>query len=193
MQTQTPTPTLGRIVLYCLTLDDEIKVGRRREVHTMEAHGISPGCNVANTIGQRLRDGMWPEGAQAHVGNPVCEGQVFPASIVAVWGESPDSAVNLQVLLDGNDVLWVKSTTVNRATDGKPTPGQFDWPQREAPKSEAAKMTPAQAINAAVAGDTVVINPAGDANVMKERPTVMPTSEANTPPATPNARSRSTR
>ena len=45
-------------------------------------------------------------GYQVHVGNPVHEGQVMPLIIVEVHSEGN---VNGQVILDGNDSLWVTS------------------------------------------------------------------------------------
>lgn len=54
-------------------------------------------------------------GSIVHVGNEVEQGKVYPAMIVAVWGTSAESAVNLKVFLDGNDELWV--TSVSRGTN----------------------------------------------------------------------------
>lgn len=123
-------PTLGRIVLYTFTIADADRINRRREVRCIAGEpDLARGPSVAETIGTRLNDGTWPEGAQAHVGNRVGEGQQAPAMIVAVWGDEPTSAVNLKVELDGTDVYWAKSVVVNQAADGKPTPGQFDWPK----------------------------------------------------------------
>ncbi|MBV6697446.1 hypothetical protein KV557_09950 [Kitasatospora aureofaciens] len=56
--------------------------------------------------------------------NPVQAGQVYPAVIVRAWGNRPDSAVNLQVLLDGQAQLWVTSRT---AGDDN---GTWLWPPR---------------------------------------------------------------
>lgn len=48
----------------------------------------------------------------------------LPAIIVAVWGESEDSAVNLKVETDGTiPALWRTST--NRGDE----PGQWNWPE----------------------------------------------------------------
>lgn len=57
-------------------------------------------------------------------GNQVDAGDVYPLVITRVWGDQPDSAVNGQVLLDGNDVLWVTSTSVGAG------PRHFAWPVR---------------------------------------------------------------
>lgn len=42
-------------------------------------------------------------------GNSVAAGDVFPLMITRAWGNTEGSAVNGQVLLDGNDSLWVTS------------------------------------------------------------------------------------
>lgn len=83
------TPTIGRIVHYTLTEMDAAQINRRRAHHAVD--------------GQR---------SQIHVGNVAREGDVFPMMITRVWGETPESAVNGQVFLDGNDTLWITSATV---------------------------------------------------------------------------------
>jgi hypothetical protein len=106
-------PSIGRIVLYQLSAQDAVVVNRRR------------------TTGQSIKERMvlvpveWADGAQAHIGNEVREGQTFPMLIVKVWGDTPEAAVNGQVFLDGTDVLWV--TSVTRMDDG---PRSWDWPPR---------------------------------------------------------------
>lgn len=55
--------------------------------------------------------------------NQVEEGQTFPMLIVRTWGDTPESSVNGQVFLDGDDVLWVTSRSVG---DGS---GHFAWPE----------------------------------------------------------------
>lgn len=57
-------------------------------------------------------------------GNPVAEGDTFPAIIVRVWSTDPGDGVNLQVWLDGPDMLWSCS---RREGDG---PGTWSWPPR---------------------------------------------------------------
>ena len=52
--------------------------------------------------------------------------------VVAVWGNTPESVVNLKVMLDGSDDYWVTSTSIEdeRADkDGNPvhTPGRYHW------------------------------------------------------------------
>lgn len=108
-------PTVGRIVQYTLTQYDADAINRRRA--DFQAF-LSFHCSSSHP-GQADADGH-----QAHVGNHVEEGDTFPALIVRPWGDSPESAVNLQVLLDGNDAYWATSRTVG---DG---PGHWHWPER---------------------------------------------------------------
>jgi hypothetical protein len=105
-------PTIGRIVQYVLTTQDAEAINRRR------------------TSGPKIQERMlsvppaWPAGAQAHIGNQLNAGEIFPMVICKTWGDQANSVVNGQVLLDGNDVLWVTSVSVG---DG---PGHFAWPKR---------------------------------------------------------------
>lgn len=92
-------PSIGRIVHYMLSASDADQINRRR----------TDGRSIAARIA-RLH---WPEGAQAHIGNPARAGQVFPMMIVAVdpppaEGEPYVSAVSGQVYLDGTDIFWAK-------------------------------------------------------------------------------------
>lgn len=91
------TPTIGRIVAYTLTAFDAAKIEQNR------------------TFGDYY-------GKPLYTGNRVAEGDVFPLLITRTWGDTPESAVNGQVLLDGNDSLWVTSTSVGEG------PGRFAWP-----------------------------------------------------------------
>ncbi len=45
------------------------------------------------------------------LGNPATPGSVYPLIITRVWGDTHGSAVNGQVMLDGDDTLWVTSVT----------------------------------------------------------------------------------
>lgn len=109
-------PSIGRIVHYRLSADDATQINRRR----------TTGASIA----QRMKYGddpqlkAWPAGAQAHIGNDAKEGDTYPMLITKVWGDSPSSAVNGQVLLDGNDVFWATSRCVGDL------PGSFSWPVR---------------------------------------------------------------
>jgi hypothetical protein len=94
-QTLGPAPTIGRIVHYTLSEDDAKAIHKRRS----DAAGL-------------------------HIGNAVDAGDVFPMMITRVWGDTPESAVNGQVLLDGTDVLWACS--VQQGTG----PRTWCWPPR---------------------------------------------------------------
>lgn len=108
----TMIPTVGRIVLYTLTDQDATEINRRR------------------TDGQKIRERMqvdppqWPSGAQAHIGNDVHAGDVFPMVICRRWGATPESAVNGQVLLDGNGAYWATSRVNGDNL------GNWQWPPR---------------------------------------------------------------
>jgi hypothetical protein len=67
----------------------------------------------ADRINRRRTDGA--------AGNGVRSGDVFPAVIVRTFG---GVAVNLQVFVDGDDVLWVTSRGEG---DGR---GSWSWPPR---------------------------------------------------------------
>ena len=101
-------PTIGRIVLYKLTTSDADAINRRR--------------NHAAAHLAEHRDAA--TGVQIHVGNGMAAGDIFPMVITRVWGTTPESCVNGQVMLDGNDLLWVTSSIVGTE------PGQFAWPVR---------------------------------------------------------------
>jgi hypothetical protein len=103
----------GRTVLYVLSQQDADQINRRRT------------SNAA--IRERIMTKGWPEGAQAHIGNPAAALDTYPMVVVRVW---PDEfgpgvpGVNGQVFLDGNDALWV--TNVREGTE----PGTWYWPVR---------------------------------------------------------------
>jgi hypothetical protein len=116
-------PTIGRIVQYRLSADDAKQINRRR------TDGQSIAARMKNAIPpQEGQNGDtiygWPAGAQAHIGNNVQEGDIFPMMITRVWGDNPTSAVNGQAYLDGTDVLWVTSACVGEG------PRTFSWPVR---------------------------------------------------------------
>lgn len=54
-------------------------------------------------------------------GNDVKVGDVLPATVVKTWGEWPESAVNLQVMLDGPGTYWCPSRVVGDV------PGSYHW------------------------------------------------------------------
>lgn len=98
-----PTPTPGRTVLYRLSATDAAAINRRRR-------------DFAASPGYADRTGY-----MGHVGNDALEGAVCPAVVVRVWDDT--DTVNLQVLLDGNDVLW--ATSCHEGNDV----GQWSWPE----------------------------------------------------------------
>ena len=112
--------TIGRVVLYRLHAQDAEKINRRRTTGSEIARRIS-----ANTC----KEGMdyagtathWPIGAQAHIGNEVKAGDIFPMIVTKVW--SP-GYVNGQVFLDGNDCFW--ATSVEEGVEGH----YWQWPPR---------------------------------------------------------------
>ena len=102
-----PEATVGRIVHYKLSKDNAEEINRRR--------------TTTNSIRDRIAESDWPIGAQAHIGNPVTEGQIVPAMVVAVWG---GNTINLQCFLDGCDCYWALSRQPGDL------PGQWSWPPR---------------------------------------------------------------
>lgn len=93
--------TTGQLISYTLNAADADMINRRR----------TTGAAIAERMKQDYQAGpRWPEGAQAHIGNPAAAGQSFPGVIVQIF--SPDSAdppCNLQVWLDGCDCYWATS------------------------------------------------------------------------------------
>lgn len=85
-------PGIGRIVHYTLNQADAGTVNRQRG-------NLSGRC-----------------------GNQASAGDVYPMIITRAWGDEPTSAVNGQVLLDGNDALWLTSVTVGEGER------HFAWP-----------------------------------------------------------------
>jgi hypothetical protein len=106
-----PVPTVGRIVLYRLTESEAAIIRQRRQDAKVN---LSQHRNGAT-------------GVQIHVGNSVHEGQVFPLVITAIFNpDSPALSVNGQLLLDGNDCLWVTSRPKGDAGEF----GTWSWPTR---------------------------------------------------------------
>ena len=101
-----PVPTPCRVVLYVLSEEDAADVNQQRR--------------------QAARLGKRRDGVQIHAGERAHEGDEYPMVIVRVHGDEPDahSPVNGQVLLDGNDTLWVRRRGVGEG------PGSWHWPAR---------------------------------------------------------------
>jgi len=116
---------LGRIVLYKLSSDDAAQINRRRTTGASIAERIKN--NNLPTQESRLGGDVldvpqkWPLGAQAHIGNSVTAGDVFPMLVTRVWSQG---YVNGQVFLDGNDSLW--ATSVTEGTEER----NWFWPPR---------------------------------------------------------------
>lgn len=89
-------PSIGRIVHYTLGENDVEVINQRR-------------ADYAQAAFTERRTAARTSGNQAHIGNQVTVGEVFPAMIVRVWGDDDTALVNLQVFLDGNDTLWATS------------------------------------------------------------------------------------
>jgi hypothetical protein len=64
---------------------------------------------------------LYNQRAVGGFGNNPHQGDIYPAMVVAVWGTTPDSAVNLKVMLDGTDTLWRTSRVVGDS------PGTYRW------------------------------------------------------------------
>lgn len=88
-------PTIGRIVHYTLTAQDADAINRRR----------ADACIRSKAIAEER------PGYVVHVGNSAAMGDVYPMMITRVWGDHEGAAVNGQVFLDGNDTIWVTSST----------------------------------------------------------------------------------
>ena len=93
---------LGATVLYRLTDQDAEAVNARRADARAHAALAPSGLASAGNYGRT--------GHVAHVGNDVRAGEQYPATVVRVW-PAPAASVNLQVHLDGTDVLWSTSVT----------------------------------------------------------------------------------
>lgn len=118
-------PTMGRIVHYMLSAFDVEQIMRRRTTSVSIADRMKLELDRLNhERDEGVQAFAWPAGAQAHIGNPVVEGDVFPMLITRTWGSTPESAVNGQVFLDGCDVFWATSRSVGDV------PGTFSWPVR---------------------------------------------------------------
>lgn len=112
--------TLGRTVYYMLSEEDAKQINRRR------TSGGSIAARMKNAIPPQEGQNSdtiygWPAGAQAHIGNEVEAGQVYPAVAVRIWSTG---CANFQVSLDGNDTYWATSRTEGTQ------PGTWAWPPR---------------------------------------------------------------
>lgn len=99
-------PRRGQMVDYKLTQSDADQINAARDCRSPQ------------------HDSLVAAGVRLHRGDRASAGQVFPMLIVVVWSNSPtpQTAVNGQVFLDGNDVVWITSRCQG---DGE---GQFTIP-----------------------------------------------------------------
>lgn len=109
--------TIGRVVLFKLSAHDAEEINRRRTTPNSVADRI-----VLNQTGSA----HWPLGAQAHIGNHAEPGEEYPMIVTRVW-QSDVVGVNGQVLLDGNDCLWVTSVQEGNSVH------QWHWPMIQTP------------------------------------------------------------
>ncbi len=97
----------GRIVYFVFNAAYAAEVMRRRTTAKSIAdrmkNAIPPteGRNTDTIYG-------WPAGAQAHIGNDVKAGDIYPAMVLRVWGQDSGCS-NLRVFLDGSDDYWATS------------------------------------------------------------------------------------
>jgi hypothetical protein len=113
-------PSIGRILHYRLTEVDAKRINKRRQ------DAIS--YRVSKTMpGTALVE----DGTQIHYGNDAHPGEVYPLIVTKVW---EGGLVNGQVLLDGNDTLWVMSVREEPTTPVEEHPiefaGRWSWPPR---------------------------------------------------------------
>lgn len=106
-------PSIGRIVHYRLSEQNANEINRRRE----------------DASGNMMAHKQNGNGVIIHAGNPVSAGDIYPMVIVRTWGPDEHHAVNGQLLLDGNDTLWL--TSVGQVSAGaEPSHGQWFEPPR---------------------------------------------------------------
>lgn len=128
--------SIARTVLYCLNAADAEAINRRRTTGASIAARMKIEAASADRGGEAQPPIVaWPAGAQAHIGNEAREGQECPAIVVALNGaynypEGENPPINLQVMLDGNDVYWVKDAPeIPDPNTAKGMPGHWRWPK----------------------------------------------------------------
>lgn len=110
-----------------LSEEDAQQINRRRTTGAsiadrMKPRHVSAGTDVMSILAPPIKIIDWPTGAQAHIGNEVHGGDLFPMIVTEIWGPG---CCNGQVFLDGNDVLWVTSVMEG------PGPHTWIWPAKE--------------------------------------------------------------
>jgi len=117
-----------------------------------------------------------PAGVQIHRGNPVKVGQPFLMIVTAVWaeefpGNEPPYGLNGQVILDGNDTLWVTSREHGEQPGQWCEIGEYQEPvtQQELNLEPASPQPPAPSRDAlAGLGYSETGSPAGANTVVEE-------------------------
>ena len=104
----------GRIVYFVFDAQSASEVNRRRTT------GASIALRMKYGDDPQLK--AWPAGAQAHIGNDVQAGDVYPAMVVRVWDQAAGT-VNLKVMLDGSDEYWATSVRF----DAEKSPRSWHW------------------------------------------------------------------
>lgn len=99
---------IGTTVLYVLSASDVGAINRRR----------TTGESIANRLGRNPP--QWPEGAQAHVGDLVREGDTLPMIVTRETAEG--TMISGQVFLNGTDTYWVAACEL--VSDHPPAGGQ---------------------------------------------------------------------
>lgn len=121
-------PSIGRIVLFKLNQIDAEAINKRREDFVARTRHLRDALDEGEGMSKLVEvaaSGGVDTGFQAHVGNRAEAGQVYPALVVRRWGDTPESAIQLQVFLDGNDTYWATSVAEG---DGE---HQWQWPVRD--------------------------------------------------------------
>jgi hypothetical protein len=113
----------GRIVYFVFNEQCAAEAMRRRTTakaiaDRMQAEVVRMPAHSEDTV---VKAFAWPAGAQAHIGNDVKAGDICPAMVLRVWGDSGCS--NLKVMLDGTDVYW--ATNINY--DAQKAPYTWHW------------------------------------------------------------------
>jgi hypothetical protein len=85
--------------------------------------------SIGRVVHYTISDGELHAANAANAGgNYVASGHVYPAVVVRVWDDQPDSVCNLQVLLDGPGTYWATSRQLADEPEG--APGRWHWPPR---------------------------------------------------------------
>jgi hypothetical protein len=111
----------GRIVYFVFDGQRAAEAMRRRTTGKSIADRMTPHACAVPGGGPDVAVYGWPAGAQAHIGNDVNPGDILPAMVLRVLGESGCS--NLKVQLDGADEFWATSISYDAAK----TPGTWHW------------------------------------------------------------------